>query len=270
MTRVSGITWRTVAAVAGLAVCGLAVCGLMAAGGCGGGKQAEAGDHAVGQTHHDDQTADFDAPDTDPQPQTGPAENLPDAGAVEASNGAETDASNKPDKPDKPVFIHKSPVVFRLVNSADTDLVFSMDKGWQPVIFAYSGEPPNAESIIMFAKHCTASCNADDPCPYCPAPTTTKDIKAAEKRETVAPGKHLDVEWDTKVFVYQKGGKKSCSCYSKKAVPAATYTVKACGLRITDTHKSATIYQCVESTMTFPAQGSQLVELEFPNPPPKE
>jgi hypothetical protein len=254
---VSSITWRSFAAVCGLA--------LIASSGCGGGKKAEAGTGTpVGQDHHSDATSDFDDPGNDPTPQTGPAESLPDAGPESASNGGD----GKDPGDGKPKFESDSPVVFRLMNTGDEDLVFSMDRGWQPVIFAYSGEPPNATPIIMFPKFCTASCDADDTCPYCPQPTRTRDIKAAEKRETIAPGKSLDVKWDAEVFVYQKVRKK-CECHDKAPVPAETYTIKACGFRITDTHKSSSVYQCVDTTMTFPHDGAQLVELEFPNPPEK-
>lgn len=254
MARLINITWQLL-----IVACGFAAMVSLAA--CGGGKKAEAGNGTpVGQDHHTDVT-DFDDPDTDPDPQTGPAENLPDAGPASASNGG--DAKDPGDENGEPAFVSEHPVVFRINNTGDEDLVFSMDRGWQPVIFAFSGQPPNATPIIMFPKFCTASCNADDRCPKCPQPTTTRDIKAAEKRETVAPGKSLDVDWDAEVFIYNK---KKCDCYTKAAVPPETYTVRACGFRITDTHKSSSVYQCVDSQMTFPHDGSQLVELEFPNP----
>ena len=132
-------------------------------------------------------------------------------------------------------------VTFKLKNSAQEDLVFSLDRGWQPVIFAFSGEPPNAMAIVMFAKFCTAACDAADEniCPYCPQPERVKDIRAAEKRELVAPGASLEVPWDGQVHVYEKasgvqeGTPVTCECYKKAPVPPETYKVRACGLRIT-------------------------------------
>jgi hypothetical protein len=165
-------------------------------------------------------------------------------------------------------------VTFRLKNSAKDDLVFSMDKGWQPVIFAFSGKPPKATPILMFPKFCTAACDLDEAerCPYCAEPDKVKDIKASEKREVVAPGASLDVPWDGQVYVYEKtrgkreGKNTKCECFRKQPVPPAAYTVRACGLRITKSAKSSTSYQCVEATMSFPAEGPQTVELDFPKP----
>ena len=165
-------------------------------------------------------------------------------------------------------------VTFRLVNQAKEDLVFSTDKGWQPVIFAFSGEPPNAKSILMFPKFCTASCDAaaEERCPYCPEPERVREVKDAEQREVVAAGASIEVPWDGEIYVYEKtrgtrdGKKKRCDCYRKELVPPETYTVRACGLRITKTASSTTKYQCVDGTMAFPAEGPQVVTLEFPKP----
>lgn len=166
------------------------------------------------------------------------------------------------------------PVTFRLENGAESELAFSLDRGWQPVIFAYSGTPPNAKGILMFPKFCTAACDAgeDAVCPVCAQPERVKDIKAAEKREILGPGDTLDVPWDGEIFKYKKtrgkqnGKRASCDCYSKAEVPPETYTVKACGLRITKSAKKASKLQCVEGTMSFPSDGPQVVELKFPKP----
>jgi hypothetical protein len=165
-------------------------------------------------------------------------------------------------------------VTFRLKNSAKDELVFSLDKGWQPVIFAYSGKPPKATPIVMFPKFCTAACDLDETerCPYCAEPDKVKDIKAAEKREVVAAGASLDVPWDGQVHVYENtrgkrdGKGTKCECFRKQPVPPEKYTVRACGLRITKSAKASTRYQCVEATMSFPAEGPQIVELDFPKP----
>ena len=166
-------------------------------------------------------------------------------------------------------------VTFVLENThPEQDLVFSLDRGWQPVIFAYSGEPPNATPILMFPKHCTAACDADEEerCPVCPEPTEVQDIKAAQKREVVAPGEILEVEWDAKVFVYRdaqgtrNGRSASCECYDTEPVPEQTYTVRGCGFRVTTEPNRPSTYQCVQAEMTFPADGPLVVELEFPDP----
>ena len=161
-------------------------------------------------------------------------------------------------------------VTFRLKNTAKDDLVLSVDKGWQPVIYAYSGEPPKATPILMFPTFCTGACSAsgEEKCPVCKAPEKVKDIKAAEKREIIAPGKSLDVPWDGRVYVYEKtrvDGKK-CDCFKRAEVPAAEYTVGACGLRITTSAKKSTKYQCIKTKATFPSEGPQVVELVFPKP----
>ena len=166
------------------------------------------------------------------------------------------------------------PVTFRLKNSAADELVFSLDRGWQPVIFGFSGKPPNAKAIVMFPKFCTAACDVAETerCPSCPQPEKVKDIRAAEKREVVAPGSKLDVPWDGQIFVYketrakQDGRKTTCECHTREPVPPETYTVRACGLRLTKVAAKSTKLQCVEGKMTFPASGPQVVELDFPAP----
>ncbi len=167
-------------------------------------------------------------------------------------------------------------VTFVLENThPERDLVFSLDRGWQPVIFAFSGEPPDATPIVMFSKHCTAACEVDEEerCPVCPEPTDFRDIKAAQKREVVPPGEVLEVPWDGEVFVYRNteglrnGRSANCECYDKEPVPEETYTVRACGFRVSTEPNRPSDYQCVDSEMTFPSDGPMVVELEFPEPP---
>ncbi len=165
-------------------------------------------------------------------------------------------------------------VTFKVSNSAEDDLVFSLDRGWQPVIFAFSGTPPNATPIVMFPKFCTASCDLAESeiCPYCPQPERVKDIRAAEKREILTSGGNLEVPWDGEVYVYKKargkqnGKRAKCECFTKEPVAPETYTVRACGLRISKSSKKSSKYQCVEGSMTFPSDLPQVVELEFPTP----
>jgi hypothetical protein len=164
------------------------------------------------------------------------------------------------------------PVTFRLVNSASEDLVFSVEKGWQTSFIAFSGTPPKATPIVMFSKFCTASCDvaAEEVCPTCAAPEKVNDVKAAEQREVVAPGASLDVPWDGQVFVYEKarGARRSqrCECYRTQEVPPETYTVRVCGLRLTKTASKSTKLQCVDTSMTVPADEPQTITVEFPAP----
>ena len=92
----------------------------------------------------------------------------------------------------------------------------------------------------MFAKFCTESCesSAEARCPSCPQPEKAKDILAAQKMQKVAPGDELEVPWDGQMFVYEKtrGARRArCECHRTEPAPAGTYTVKACGLRLTTT-----------------------------------
>jgi hypothetical protein len=163
-------------------------------------------------------------------------------------------------------------VTFVLKNSSETqELAFNMDLGWQPNLFAYTGKPPRAVSILMFPKFCTASCDmpAAERCPTCPQPEKAKDILAAQKMEKVAPGSELEVPWDGKIFLYERGrgkGKQRCDCHRTEDAPAGTYTVKACGLRLTTTAEERSKLQCVEGEMTLPADEPIRVELDFGAP----
>lgn len=221
--------------------------------GCGG-SQNPANSEPLGDTHVESE-----------------AEGLNDQAAPA---GLEAGEESTTGEPGEAVPEEAPAVTFRLVNTAKEDLVFSVDKGWQPVIFAFSGEPPNAKSILMFPKFCTASCDAaaEERCPYCPEPENVREVKASEQRQVVAAGSSIDVPWDGEVFVYEKtrgkqdGRSKRCDCYRKQAVPPETYTVRACGLRLTKTAKRSTKYQCVDGSMSFPAEGPQVVTLEFPAP----
>jgi hypothetical protein len=166
-------------------------------------------------------------------------------------------------------------VTFVLKNSHTTELAFNLDQGWGTNIFAYSGKPPKAKPILMFPKFCTAMCDAADEerCPVCPQPEKLKDIKAAQKLEKVAAGATLEVPWDGKALVYGKGkgtrnGKNvKCECSKAEEAPAETYTVKACGLRLTTQVGTNSQLQCVEGSMTLPATEPIKVELDFGAPP---
>lgn len=164
-----------------------------------------------------------------------------------------------------------SPVTFVLKNSAKESLFINMDKGFAAVIYAYSGQPPNAKSILMFPTHCTASCDSapEDICPVCEEPTRANDIKAAEKHDEVKPGDVRTVPWDGMVFDYKKtkgtqsGKRARCRCFESVEPPPEEYIIKACGLRKTQTAKQASKYQCVTGTLTLPITDPVVVELDF-------
>lgn len=161
-------------------------------------------------------------------------------------------------------------VTFVLKNSHDVELAFNMDYGWQPNLFAYTGKPPRAKSILMFPKFCTESCeaSADERCPVCEQPEKASDVLAAQKMEKVPPGEELEVPWDGQVFVYEKtkARKARCECHRTEPAPEGTYTVKACGLRLTTTAEERSRLQCVEGEMTLPSDEPLRVELDFGAP----
>jgi len=137
-----------------------------------------------------------------------------------------------------------------LKNDGDGDLMFSTTKGWQPVIFAYTGKPPKAKSVMLFEGFCTASCDVpgDGVCPVCAPPKNKKEELAMAKSETAAAGGSVKVPWDGKVLVYDKApGKKHCKCWKKVDPPADTYTIKACGLRPSKEPGKASKPVCTET-----------------------
>ena len=166
--------------------------------------------------------------------------------------------------------VRSAPVTFVLKNSHSEELAFNMDRGWQPNLFAYRGKPPRAKWILMFPKHCAASCEASrsERCPVCKEPESARGQLAAQKFERVAPGDEIEVAWDGRAFHYEKtrGSKRRrCECHRTETPPPGTYTVKACGLRLTRSAEKRSRLQCVEAEMTLPASGTR-VELDFGAP----
>lgn len=231
----------------------LSIFTILAVAACGGQQSAEGG--PVGDTH----AVSDDEVDLDPTPLTdGDPGTMGDAGV--------SDAAAPP-----------APVTFVLINeSAEEDLVLNMDRGWQPVITAYSGQPPKATPILMFPTHCTAACDAleEERCPYCPEPEKVKDIKAAEQRTVIAPGETLEVPWDARVYSYEKtrgkrdGRSVKCECYQVSEVPPETYTVRAFGLRLTASAEERSRVSMATSEMVLPAEEPIRVELRFTPAPP--
>lgn len=232
----------------------LAACLLVTA--CGGSQAADSG-ATPGQTHS-----------TSGDGSTGGTESGDDIdGPLGGDTDSSTDGGETPDSTDT---ASDSPVTFKLKNTGDESLFLNMDKGWQAVIYAYSGTPPNAKSILMFPTHCTASCDAapEDICPVCEEPERVAEIKAAENHDEVAPGDSRLVPWDGLAFQYKKarGKRAKCKCYGTAEPAPETYTIKACGLRKTQSAKARSKYQCVESSLTIPVEEPVVVELDFGNP----
>jgi hypothetical protein len=194
----------------------------------------------------------------------------PDPGSTHEGGGeagaAPIDAGPPPDAAPPP-----AAVTFVLRNSGKEELALNLDRGWGGVLLAWSGKPPKAKPILMFPTFCTAACDAPDEerCPSCPQPEKVKDIREAQKLEKVAPGAELEVRWDAQVHAYEKckgtrdGKTKRCQCFRTAEVAANTYTVRACGLRLTTTTDKSSALVCAEGQMTLPADGPLRVELDF-------
>lgn len=161
-------------------------------------------------------------------------------------------------------------VTFELHNAHTNDLAFAIDKGWSLAISGYSGQPPKATPIILFPMHCTASCEVTktDGCPVCAKPEKAADERAAEVREVVAAGATFELPWDGEIHVYEKTRVKGtrCDCFTKKAIEPGTYTLRACGLRITTSAKATSKFQCVTNEVTLPPTEPTRIRFEFAEP----
>jgi hypothetical protein len=161
------------------------------------------------------------------------------------------------------------PVTFELKNSsADTDLSFPNDKGWQTTFLTYTGKPPHAVTALFFPTPCTASCDASDPCPVCPEPATDADRKKAEqeaaaKRTTIKAGNVVDIPWDGKLYNYQKSANGKCKCWTKADAPADTYTIKVSGFRPSAKAGEPSARPSVEQTLVLPAPPASKVTFDF-------
>jgi hypothetical protein len=177
-------------------------------------------------------------------------------------------AAPPPTEPVKPAPPPAAAATFELKNDGDGDLVFTTTKGWQPVLFAYTGKPPKAKTVFLFETACTASCDAgDNVCPVCPAPKNKKEELAMAKTETAAAGKSILVPWDGKTVVYEKApngrNPKTCKCFTKADPPPDSYTIKACGLRASKVAGKPSKAVCTETTLALPLQPGQTVSLSF-------
>lgn len=200
----------------------------------------------------------------------------PTAGDPMAPDPGAADAGAAEEPPEE-----EPAVTFEIKNSWDKELVFNLDAGWGATILVYSGKPPKAESVLPWAKHCTTSCETGraERCPVCEKPESITEIRKSEKRETVAVGDTLEIGWDGQVHEYEKtkgqrgkGFRARCECYTMAPVPEASYTVRACGLRLSQEHKTKSTFQCVtvEDALTFPSEEPQRVVLDFGDPKPKK
>ena len=170
-----------------------------------------------------------------------------------------------PPRPEEPSRQPAPPpgTTIELKNDAETDLMFSTTKGWQPVIFAYTGKPPKAKSVMLFPSACTASCDDAQTCPTCPPPKNKKEELAMAKAETAAAGGSVRVPWDGKVFAYEKAPKKPCKCWKKIDPPADTYTIKACGLRPSREPGKPSKPVCTETQATLGGALPATITLSF-------
>jgi hypothetical protein len=178
----------------------------------------------------------------------------------------------------------RAPVVFVLKNDGKTDLTFALDKGWGGSIYAYSGKPPKAQSVLVFPRYCTAACDGSGEggvvCPTCKEAEDPKERQKEEKAETVrqvvTAGSSYELAWDGQIIGYEKASKeargknKKCECWKKEPAPPAEYTVRACALRTTTAVGQTSKMECVEGTVTLPvAEGSSTdVVLTFADKPP--
>lgn len=207
---------------------------------CGGAKSAAPGDQAPGEGHD---------LDTGSEPAS-----VADAGAPPADAAPPA-----------------APVTFVLKNSGKDELALNMDRGWAGVLLAWSGKPPKASPILMFPKACTMACSAaeDERCPLCVEPDKVADIRKAQKLEKIAPGAELAVPWDGMAVTFEKtkgkrdGKSKKCDCWTTEAPPAESYTVRACGLRLTTSTAKSSQLVCAEGQMTLPVTGPIQVVLDF-------
>jgi hypothetical protein len=223
--------------------------------GCGGAKKPVAEGPPPGESHVTDA----------------------DAVAVAAAEPVDAGAPEPPPPPPIDAGPPPPPYTFSLENPEATDVTFAIDKGWQPVIFAYTGKPPKAKSVLLFPTFCTESCEADPKamCPICREPVEPKDRQKHEKAETkreVAPaGGKFELAWDGKVFAYEKapkearGKKRKCQCWRKVDPPADTYTIKACGLRPAEKVGGGSRFVCAETQVALPAPTTPTtISLKFP------
>jgi hypothetical protein len=183
---------------------------------CGGGSsQAPPPSPPAGETHETPAATEVPAA-TSPPPVLPPTQTEPVPGVT----------------PIPPAEVTTS---IELKNGApDSDLVFSTTKGWQPVVFAYTGKPGKAKSVMLFSSACLASCDSGEAaaCPSCPEPKNKKEELAMARSETAPAGGSVKVPWDGKVFVFgTSAGKQKCKCWRRVDPPPDSYTIKACGLR---------------------------------------
>tara|TARA_R110002096_G_scaffold299503_6_gene494166 strand:+ start:67402 stop:68127 length:726 start_codon:yes stop_codon:yes gene_type:complete len=227
--------------------------GLLFAAACGGTQTGDGGE-TPGQTHStprgngdgaSDDDIDIDSP-------------LHTPGAADAGE-------TMPGKSD-------APVTFVIKNSGSDTLFLNMDKGLQAVISGYSGKVPNAKQLLLFPTHCTASCDSEaaDMCPVCEEPQRVKEIKAAENHEPIEPGSTYEVPWDGIAFKDKRtkkgtrnGKRVACNCFETLDPEPEDYTIRACGLRKTQSAKARSQYLCVEASITLPITEPVRLELDF-------
>jgi hypothetical protein len=168
------------------------------------------------------------------------------------------------------------PVTFVLRNTGKTELAFNLDKGWQPVLFGFTGKPPKARSALLFPEHCTGPCDAADVEEMCPVCEVAEDARTRRKqeiegiqREIAQPGEEVTVGWDGMVYVYEKAPaamkRRGCQCWRKGEARPDTYTIRACGWRPPPKPGKPSTPVCADTQVELPpAETPATITLEFP------
>ncbi len=222
---------------------------VLVASACGGGQAQTPPPAAPGEAHATPPVA---APDVAP------------SAPGEATAPPPPTTPTPPEQPTPPPPVAGTTI--ELKNDGEGDLLFSTTKGWQSLVFAYTGKPPKAKSVMLFEGYCTASCDSGDKvCPVCPEPKNKKEELAMAKSETAAAGGSIKVPWDGKIFVYEKaGGKHHCKCWRKVDPPADTYTIKACGLRPSKEPGKPSKPVCSETQAALGGATPATITISFP------
>lgn len=170
----------------------------------------------------------------------------------------------------------RAPVTFMIKNEGKTDLTFALDKGWAGAVFAYSGKPPKAKPLQVFAKACTGACDGStgEVCPVCTEADDPserqKQEKAETKREIVTPDGTFELPWDGLTVTYEKAPKevraqspktKKCECYKLGPPEPGSYTFKVCALRTASDVGQTSKFECVEATIDLPVAPGQTIDV---------
>ena len=164
----------------------------------------------------------------------------PYADASPMAVGSGQDAAAKMDQPPA-----TSAYTIELINKGDSELMVSVRKGWQPVVFALQGKPPKATAFMLFPKHCMQSCDiaAAQMCPVCEV--NEKNVVKRRKQElaqkkdvSAPPGGTITIPWDGHFYDYQLAPAEArtrknstCQCYQPADPAPGVYQFWVTGRR---------------------------------------